>query len=257
MLRADVLRKLNEWNDGNIIELKTSGVEHVYRVLRKLPSTTAETEDILDKLYRQMQDRERQDLLRTQAVVNLATESSCLSFRIGEYFGDNNTSLVQKGCGHCTWCETKKRVAMPTRQPVPTSNAQIEEILDATDVRDDPRFLARVAFGITSPRVSKLKLSSHRVFGSLNTHDFLGLVRLFTKVCDNAPKELSSSQGASSQGKKTPSATKNLGATRARSSSRGGASSTSYRGASTSYRGRGSGRGGRGASRYRPYSRQE
>lgn len=140
MLRADVLRKLNEWNDGNIIELKTSGVEHVYRVLRKLPSTTAETEDILDKLYRQIQDRERQDLLRTQAVVNLATESSCLSFRIGEYFGDKNTSLAQRGCGHCTWCETKKRVAMPTRQPVQTSNAQIEEILDATDVRDDPRF---------------------------------------------------------------------------------------------------------------------
>ncbi|GME39364.1 Helicase [Neofusicoccum parvum] len=227
-LRADLVRKLNAWNDGNIIELKTSGVEHVYRVLKKLPSADAEIEDILDKLYKQMQERERQDLQRTQAVVNLATESLCFSYRIGEYFGDRGQDL-QAGCGHCTWCETKKPVVMPERQPVPTNHAQIGEILRATDARDDPRFLARVAFGITSPRVSKLKLSNHPIFGSLNNHDFLALVRIFTSACNNAPESLES-------GTQDHPPAKTTGA--ARASNQGGPSKTSsYRGRGTAQRG--------------------
>ncbi|KAH7062187.1 P-loop containing nucleoside triphosphate hydrolase protein [Macrophomina phaseolina] len=223
--RADVIRKLNQWNDEDVIELKTSGVEHVYRILQKLPSTATETEAILDKLYKQMQDRERQDLLRTQAIVNLATESSCLSRRIGEYFDDKKDSALESGCGHCTWCETKAAVVMPERQPVPTDSLQVDAILQAVDARDDPRFLARVAYGIHSPRVTKLKLAKSPVFGSLCDHDFLGLVRLFTAG-------------------KPPAKTRGV----ARGSGRGGFSSSSL----PSYIGRGSGRA-RGTSRYKPY----
>ena len=40
-------------------------------------------------------------------------------------------------------------------------------------VRDDARLLARVAFGITSPRVTAMKLSKNPVFGSMATSDFM------------------------------------------------------------------------------------
>ncbi|KAN0078845.1 hypothetical protein V8E54_005358 [Elaphomyces granulatus] len=37
--------------------------------------------------------------------------------------------------------------------PTPPDPALIDEVLTTCSVRDDPRFLARIAFGIVSPRV--------------------------------------------------------------------------------------------------------
>jgi hypothetical protein len=48
----------------------------------------------------------------------------------------------------------------------------IKKVLKQCSVRDDPRFLARVAFGLKSPRVTQLKLDKDDVFGSLADHDF-------------------------------------------------------------------------------------
>src|ERR1700684_1793680 len=39
IVRADVVRKLNEWNENGVIDSKVSGVRYVYRLSRKLPST--------------------------------------------------------------------------------------------------------------------------------------------------------------------------------------------------------------------------
>ena len=45
--------------------------------------------------------------------------------------------------------------------------AKVRAILKATGVRDDARFLARVAFGIGSPRVTAERLGKSEVFGCL------------------------------------------------------------------------------------------
>ena len=45
-------------------------------------------------------------------------------------------------------------------------------MLAATSARDDARFLARIVFGITSPRVKIERLGKHRVFGSCSGCDF-------------------------------------------------------------------------------------
>jgi hypothetical protein len=57
--------------------------------------------------------------------------------------------------------------------PVETDYNAIGAVLRACSARDDPRFLARIAFGITNPRVTDMKLSKDPVFGSLNAHDFM------------------------------------------------------------------------------------
>lgn len=51
-------------------------------------------------------------------------------------------------------------------------------------MRDDARFLARLAFGISSPRISKLGLSFNPIFGSCPTADFSKLVARFEEECD-------------------------------------------------------------------------
>jgi hypothetical protein len=45
-------------------------------------------------------------------------------------------------------------------------------VLDAVPDRDDARYLARIAFGISSPRVTRAKLGKDPVFGSMEEYDF-------------------------------------------------------------------------------------
>jgi hypothetical protein len=173
--RTELVAKLNQWNEGGTIDLRTKGLEHVYRICQQLPSTVKDHEDIVEKLYAQMEVREQQAFDRAQEVVRLATSSSCISQKLAEYFGDNSIGLT--ACGHCTWCETQTSISIKERSTLPTTLDTLHDVLDACSVRDDSRFLAKVAFGISSPRITELKLGNHRVFGSLVDHDFKVSVR--------------------------------------------------------------------------------
>ncbi|KAF2424911.1 ATP-dependent DNA helicase [Tothia fuscella] len=177
--RMDVIRKLNDWNDNNTIVLRTSGVLNVYSIVQKLPSTDDERSDIAEKLFAQMEDRQQQDLQRTKDVVKLATDRACISRKVAAYFGDESVGLP-KECGHCSWCETHKPVILGKHAYKPTTAATIAHVLAHVPDRDDPRYLARIAFGIGSPRITQAKLGSSPVFESLSDHDFV--VRSFAQL---------------------------------------------------------------------------
>ncbi|KAK4208061.1 P-loop containing nucleoside triphosphate hydrolase protein [Rhypophila decipiens] len=183
--RADIIKKLNQLNDSGIIELHTSGLLHRYTLLKNLPDSDAEVEMVVDKLYQDMQGRERDAIRRGREVVELITGSKCFALALAEHFGMTLPDNKQN-CGHCTFCLTRKPVVAPVERVTPTTRASISGVLAATNVRDDPRFLARVAFGIKSPRVSQLKLDKHDCFRSLAHHSFDALLREFTKACKAA-----------------------------------------------------------------------
>lgn len=78
-------------------------------------------------------------------------------------------------------------LAFEMPSPVAVDPVQIQAILDTCPERDDPRLLARMAFGITSPRLTANKWSStHPLFGSMVTSDFSALVRAFDEECKKA-----------------------------------------------------------------------
>ena len=118
-----------------------------------------------------MHKREQQDLQRTKDVIALVTARSCISRGLAKYFGDNSEGLPSE-CGHCSWCETHTPVVVSPREIVSEERAAIGRVLDAVPERDDPRFLARIAFGIKSPRITALKYANQTFFGSLQQHDF-------------------------------------------------------------------------------------
>ena len=170
--RSDLVAKLNEWNDSGLIELKAAGVVNIYHVLRKMPSTLADQQTIIEQLYMELETREHQDLDRMQQVLDLITSKDCIARTLAQHFGD---SLPENraNCGHCTWCETHQAVKMIT-PPVSTWNqAAFEQILKTVPDRDDPRYLARIAFGIGSPGVTASKMAYHKVFGSMEDQDFM------------------------------------------------------------------------------------
>ena len=169
---------MQEWNDSGAIELHPSGVVNRFRVLRDFFPQGGDDDEaaknaIINSIYAQIEEREKSDMQRVQRVIDLVT-GSCLSRELARHFGDEDT-VPEKGCGHCNFCITHTRVEFlqaTDKRKGHIDEKRIKAILAATNVRDDARFLARVAFGISSPRVTREKLGKHEVFGSMDDCDF-------------------------------------------------------------------------------------
>ncbi|KAH7382385.1 P-loop containing nucleoside triphosphate hydrolase protein [Phaeosphaeria sp. MPI-PUGE-AT-0046c] len=183
--RADIVRKLNQWNEQGAIELKTEGVQNSFRLARPLPSTAEEIENIIEQVDVSMGSTEEMNLARTKALIDLITDKKCYSRALAEYFGETGNS-APKECGHCTWCEEHRQVILPNEPPQPPDPAKIHQVLEKISVRDDPRFLAKVAFGIKSPRATALKVYTSGVFESMDVCDFTELLDIFSTACDAA-----------------------------------------------------------------------
>lgn len=171
ILRSDLMNKINEWSNRGMIDVQGSGVMNRYRILDELPVEASELDALTDDLYVDMQAREKDALGRMQQVADLVTGDQCFAFALAKHFG-MGLPTGKDNCGHCTFCITKKAVILPHKAIPPVDFAGIKKVLEACDVRDDPRFLARVAFGIKSPRVTALKLGNSAVFGSLIEQPF-------------------------------------------------------------------------------------
>jgi RecQ family ATP-dependent DNA helicase len=191
--RDEVVRKLQEWHDYGWIDLQPSGVVHRFAVLKAFPlSNTGRKfasgeagEQVYSACHERFETREKEDMDRVQDVIDFVTFDGCLARELARHFGDES-SIPDQGCGNCEFCITKAPLKFVkggvTKAKVDPK--KIEGVLAATQVRDDARFLARVAFGISSPRVTQERLSKHEVFGSMKECDFEELVKQFSIACE-------------------------------------------------------------------------
>ena len=195
--RSEAVRVLQDWHDCGAIEMKPGGVINRFRVLKKLPEDEKTKKEIMSELHQYFDTSEKDAMTRVSNVIDLVTAHNCLSRGLAKHFGDD-ASIPEKGCGHCSFCITGvpvsfDRVKKRSRRGR-ISKKKIQVILAATNVRDDPRFLARVAFGIYSPRIGVEKLGKHAVFGSMDECDFevrfvayfvaQELVEHFKQICE-------------------------------------------------------------------------
>ncbi|KAF2119953.1 P-loop containing nucleoside triphosphate hydrolase protein [Lophiotrema nucula] len=180
--RSELVRKIDQWNETGAIKLEKTGVLNLYRLERKLPTTKQELDDIIQQLDQEMGTKEDQDIARTKAVIELITDKKCFSRALAEYFGEATDSMPEE-CGHCTWCETHEQVVLADEPPQAPDPTKVQRVLAQCPVRDDSRFLAKVAFGIKSPRVTSMGMHKKPIFESMNVCDFMELVRIFTQEC--------------------------------------------------------------------------
>lgn len=169
--RNEIINLLNDLNNSGAIVLTVGGVEQKYKVMGKLPKRDTAIDDLTNKLYDDLKRREKQALDRLKDVTNFVTASKCFGLSIAQHFGMDLPDNKKK-CGHCTFCLRGAAVKLPPPSPKQVDRAAINKVLISTDIRDDARFLARIAFGIKSPRVGKLKLDRSPAFMSMADHDF-------------------------------------------------------------------------------------
>lgn len=169
--RADIINILDHLDRDGVIRLTARGVTPKFRVLQKSPQTDEELDELAKKMYEDLEKKERDALQRTREVVDLITGNKCFAQAMAQHFGMNLPEGKEE-CGHCTWCEKRTAVNLPLEKKCALDMKGVQNVLEVCPVRDDPRFLARVAFGIMSPRVRELKMAQTSAWESLIDQDF-------------------------------------------------------------------------------------
>ncbi len=107
-----------------------------------------------------------------------ATHGGCQVAALGAHF----TERRDKPCGHCTWClGGKKPVRVPERTAPPIDPGVWRRAVAVRDehpgVFRDPRALARFLCGVSSPALSRAKLTRNPLFGALAAVPFVDVHR--------------------------------------------------------------------------------
>ncbi|KIJ45517.1 hypothetical protein M422DRAFT_227131 [Sphaerobolus stellatus SS14] len=206
--RELIAKKISQWELEDLIVTKATQVRHRYIVTGKLPQTHEEIGKVAKQLHERMVKKEEEAVGKIQQVITLATGEKCFAHALAEYFGDMD-AVPDGVCKICTYCKTGVAIAFDPAFQTEPDPALLKSVLGICGERDDARLLARLAFGIASPRLTEMKLTKHNLFGCMVNVDFNVLVEAFQKECEaagfTAVNPIGRNKIASSQTKKRPS----------------------------------------------------
>ncbi len=160
--RARIVRALDYLHEQRLLEVKAEGVRSRFRRL-KLP---ADLDAVARTLHERTLQREAREIARLHQVLELAAHDGCQAARLGEHFGET----LGRMCGHCSWCLGGRRPARLLGRLAVTIDASIWRRAAALRAEQpsplaDPRAFARFLCGLTSPKLSRSRLSSNALFG--------------------------------------------------------------------------------------------
>ena len=163
--RDRIIRALDYLAEQGHLELQAEGVRHRYRRL-KLPP---DVESLAADLHGRAVQHEKRELHRLDQVLQLVTLNGCQFCALCEHFGESR----QERCGHCSWCQNDGApITLPSRSQRAIDKQIIrkgaEVLTNASKTRAEPRRLARFLCGVSSPQLTRARLSSNPLFGSLS-----------------------------------------------------------------------------------------
>jgi ATP-dependent DNA helicase RecQ len=171
--RERIVRALDYLAEHKLIELKAEGVRSRFKILQRPPDATK----LAETLHSRTIQREEQEIARLHLVLDLAGHGGCLAARLGEHFGER----IERPCGHCSWCRDHSPAALLPRAAEVIDDAIRKQVpglrRENHELFAEPRSLARFLCGISSPKVSRARLASHPLFGSLSHVPFAEVLR--------------------------------------------------------------------------------
>ena len=116
--------------------------------------------------------REDQDIVRLNRVVEFAEHQGCLTQHLLTYFGET----LPNNCGHCSICLGNQPRKLPRTpiQTLPENHVQIINVLkkESHSSLTHPRQMARFLCGLTSPATTRARLTRHPQFGIFTDYPF-------------------------------------------------------------------------------------
>jgi ATP-dependent DNA helicase RecQ len=168
--RSRLVRAVEYLEQQGLAEVQVADVRQQYSVLR-IP---AELSELISVLSRRFERREHQEVTRVAQVLDLVYLDRCQTNALVEYFGEVRAAA----CGHCTWCQKGRTQRLGERSPLPPLSAEVNPSMFAairkehSDALGDPRQAARFLCGLTSPALTKNKLTRHSLFGIFEGRPF-------------------------------------------------------------------------------------
>jgi ATP-dependent DNA helicase RecQ len=184
--RSRIVRALEYMEEQGWLELQVSEVRQRYTKLRD-PKDQDELIRILELRFR---GREEQEIRRVAQVLDLVAHTGCQTNALVGYFGETR----EQSCGHCSFCRTGRAQELPGSRPLDPLPARLNLPAFGTlrlanrAALGDPRQSARFLCGLSSPALTKAKLSRHEFFGIFEEYRFSDVLAWLEKsqltICD-------------------------------------------------------------------------
>jgi ATP-dependent DNA helicase RecQ len=168
--RERVVRALEYLQQQGWAEVRVSDVRQRYRRLR----TGDDPDALAGELAHRFETRERGEIDRLRKTLALVTHDGCQVNALVGYFGE----VRSEPCGHCSHCLTGRSQQLPASAPRPAlpgglDVAAVMALRNAQPVAlGTPRQVARFLCGLTSPGLSRARLTRHPLFGALEDRPF-------------------------------------------------------------------------------------
>ena len=172
--RGRVVRALEVMEQRGLIDLLVSDARHVYTRCNDHEDAAALTADLTEKFA----IRETGEIQRLQQVLELVELADCQVNALAAYFGE----IRDAPCGHCTFCKTGRAQVLPppSKEIVPPDAATLAQIADLRRQNPEalrhPRQIARLLCGLSSPALSKNKLTKNPLFGAYEDVPFAAVL---------------------------------------------------------------------------------
>jgi ATP-dependent DNA helicase RecQ len=177
--RERIVRALDYLGDQQMLVVRVQGVRNRYRRAKPCQNLPA----LAEQLHGKTVEREQREISRLRQVLKLAEHNGCHWRELCRYFGET----LAAACGHCAWCQNGQQpVAVPQRPHHALADTVWDQAIalrrEHPDVLQHPQAVARFLCGVTSPWLSKAKLTSHPLFGAAAQAPFPDIVRRFMEA---------------------------------------------------------------------------
>jgi len=168
--RDRVIRALEYLAEKGWAELTVSAPRQRFTRLVAAPDLPALERELAERFAR----REAQEVARVRQVVELVGTPGCRTNKLLAYFGEARDAP----CGHCTFCQEGTAPPFPPAPPLPPLEQSVDRRAFATavgsakDALATPRQQARFLCGLSSPALTRAKLTRHPLFGALEDRRF-------------------------------------------------------------------------------------
>jgi ATP-dependent DNA helicase RecQ len=176
--REKIITALGYLEQMGEVVIKKTGVRQGYRVLK----SDVRIRNIALELERRFQLREVADLKCLQSVVDYAESNSCLTAYLIGHFGED---LAGK-CSHCDCCADRRLSQLsftPAAEISDENWATVHRLLAENHAAlQSPTQITRFVCGITSPAITRQRLTKHDAFGIFSDIPFQEVAKAITAL---------------------------------------------------------------------------
>ncbi|WP_282364887.1 ATP-dependent DNA helicase RecQ [Pseudomonas sp. PS01297] len=171
--RNRVVKALDYFQEKGWIELESKQMTEVYNVL----VTEVDAQALSLELHQYFTAHERSEIARIHAMLALFSSDTCLSYRLAQYFGDEQ---APQQCGHCSVCagQIARLPDPPALAPLVDKNfealcgAFIHKHQEYTGSYPPAERVTRFLCGISVPLFTKIKARSIAGFAALENYPY-------------------------------------------------------------------------------------